>query len=451
MGGHAPLRFFALPQNPLAPQSQAPRIKPLLLRHRLLEILVKEKKYTMRLVSEKILESQKGSSWIRRMFEAGIELKKQYGVDKVYDFSLGSPDLRPPAAVIQTLRGLAEKVDVPAGLGYMPNAGYPAAREALALWAAREQGVEIPAENIVVTVGAAGALNCLFKAVLLPGDEVLCPAPYFVEYGAYCGNFGGVLKAIPSRPSTFQLDLEGLRAAITERTRILLINSPNNPAGVIYTREELKALADILQEANRGREQPILLAADEPYRFLAFDGQQVPSVFPAYPYSVVCSSFSKNLGLAGERVGYVVVNPALPKEESGQLVAGLILTNRTIGYVNAPCIGQKLIIGAVAQLEETLRGQQAQREVYARRRALMASILDEAKIPYQMPAGTFYFFPKAPHGQDDLAFVQKLAEQRILAVPGSGFGYPGHFRLALCVEENVIRNSREGFLAAAQA
>ncbi len=404
----------------------------------------------MQVVSDRILEAQKGSSWIRRMFEAGIELKKQYGADKVYDFSLGSPDLNPPATVIDTLRTLPELVDVPAGLGYMPNAGYPEAREALAKWSTHEQGVEIPAENIIISVGAAGALNCLFKAVLAPGDEVICPAPYFVEYGSYCGNFGGVLKPVPSAPGTFKLDIESIRKAITPLTRILLINSPNNPAGVIYTEEELDALAAVLAEASKGRKQPILLAADEPYRFLAFDGRTVPSVLSHYKYSVVCSSFSKNLGLAGERVGYVVVNPGMDPDEAHQLVAGLILTNRTIGYVNAPCIGQKLIIGAVKELDKTLKAQDAQREVYVKRRALMAEILDEAGIPYQMPAGTFYFFPKAPHGDDDVAFVQRLAQERILAVPGSGFGYRGYFRIALCVGEDVIRNSRPGFIAAAK-
>ena len=405
----------------------------------------------MQLVSDKILEAQKGSSWIRRMFEAGIELKKQYGADNVYDFSLGSPDLNPPSAVIRTLKTLPEQANVPAGLGYMPNAGYAEAREALSKWTKQEQGVDVPASNIVITVGAAGGLNCLFKATLVPGDEVICPAPYFVEYGSYCGNYGGILKPVPSAAGTFKLNLDGIAAAITERTRVVLINSPNNPAGVVYTEEEIEALAQILRKARKGSNRPIILVADEPYRFLAFDGKTVPSVLPHYEYSVICSSFSKNLGLAGERVGYLCVNPAMGKEDAAQLTAGLILTNRTIGYVNAPCIGQKLIIGAIADMETTLKEQNAQLAVYAERRKIMASILDEAGIQYQMPAGTFYFFPKAPNGLSDLEFVQKLAEQRILAVPGSGFGFAGYFRLALCVDKTVIQRSRAGFIAAAKA
>ncbi len=402
----------------------------------------------MQLVSDKILEVQKGASWIRRMFEAGIELKKQYGPENVYDFSLGSPDLKPPATVIETLLHLADEVNVPAGLGYMPNAGYFAAREALATWASQEQGVQIPANNILVTVGAAGGLNCLCKTTLLPGDEVICPAPYFVEYAGYAGTYGGVLKPVPSAPGTFKLNIEGIAAAITDRTRMLLINSPNNPAGVIYTEEEIKALAQILRDARKGSDRPIILVADEPYRFLAFDGKTVPSVLPHYEYSVVCSSFSKNLGLAGERVGYIVVNPAMDKDVAAQFLGGLILSNRVLGYVNAPCIGQKLIIGAVANLEKTLAAQSAQTDIYAERRNVMASILDEAGIEYQMPAGTFYFFPKAPNGMDDVEFVKKLAEQRILAVPGSGFGCKGYFRLALCVDKAVIERSRQGFVNA---
>ena len=405
----------------------------------------------MQLVSDQILASQKGSSWIRRMFEAGIEMKKQFGADRVYDFSLGSPDLNPPKAIVGALAALPAKIDRPAGLGYMPNAGYPDARAALAKWTEAEQQSPMPASNVIVTVGAAGGLNCIFRAILAPGDEVICPAPYFVEYGAYAGNYGGVLRPVKSRPGTFMLDLDGIASAITPRTRALLINSPNNPAGVVYTDDELATLAAILRDASRGRERPILLIADEPYRFLAFDGKRVPSVLPHYEFSIVCSSFSKNLGLAGERVGFLAVNPAMGAENAAELVSGLILTNRILGYVNAPCIGQQLIIQGLADIEEALQHQRSQLAVYAERRRIMADVLTEAGIDFQMPAGTFYFFPKAPRTDDDVAFVQKLADQRILAVPGSGFGYAGYFRLALCVDKQVIENARAGFIAAARA
>ena len=393
----------------------------------------------MQLVSSQIEEFQRSSSWIRKMFEAGIALKKQYGEDNVCDFSLGNPDLVPPASIVDGLRKLVDKIDAPAGLGYMPNAGYMDVRESLAAYLTKEQGVAIAGSDVVITCGAAGGLNAFFRAVLTSGEEVLCPAPYFVEYGFYCGNYGGKLKPVPSSPENgFHLDLDGIAAAITDKTRAIIINSPNNPSGVIYTVDELKALGDILLKATEKYGRPIFLISDEPYRFLAFDGATVPAMLPIYKYSVIIGSFSKNLALAGERVGYVAVNPAM--EERASLVAGITLTNRILGFVNAPCIGQRLMQAAL--------GTQADATVYVRRRAKMAKVLDEAGIKYTMPAGTFYFFPKAPEGVSDVEFVDALAQERVLVVPGSGFGFPGYFRIALCVDDKFIDKSLPGFKAA---
>ncbi|MBP1582931.1 MAG: aminotransferase class I/II-fold pyridoxal phosphate-dependent enzyme, partial [Victivallales bacterium] len=227
---------------------------------------------------------------------------------------------------------------------------------------------------------------------------------------------------------------------INETTRALIIHSPNNPTGVVYTEDEIKRLAAILQAATDKYGRPIFLIADEPYRFLAFDGVKVPSVLPLYKYSVLVSSFSKNLGLAGERIGYVVVNPAMENSES--LVGGVIFTNRTLGSVNAPCLGQKLMMASLDTVPDI--------SVYEERRRLMAEVLDKAGIEYQLPAGTFYFFPKVPGSStDDVAFVAKLQEHRILAVPGSGFGYPGYYRLALCTDKRFILAAAEGFAKAA--
>lgn len=383
------------------------------------------------------------------MFEAGIEMKKKFGAENVYDFSLGSPDLRPPRTMIEALAALPPEVDVPAGLGYMPNAGYPEARETLSRWAQAEQKVPVPASNIVITVGAAGGLNCIFRAILEPGDEVVCPAPYFVEYASYCGNYGGVLKAVKSAPGSFKLDIEGIAAALTSRTRALLINSPNNPAGVIYSEDELRELAEALRKANaRFGGRPVVLIADEPYRFLAFDGRTVPSVLPFYEYSVVCSSFSKNLGLAGERIGYLCVNPAMGEEAARELTSALILTNRILGGVNAPCIGQKLVIHGLRDIALAQKLQHDQLAVYEERRECMSAVLSGAGLEFQKPAGTFYFFPKAPHGWNDIEFVQRLAEHHVLAVPGSGFGYAGYVRIAICVGTEVIRRSKAAFAAA---
>ena len=388
----------------------------------------------MKLLSTQVEGYIERSSWIRKMFETGIELKKKYGEDAVCDFSLGNPDVPAPAAVGEGLKELAETADKPFAFGYMPNFGYPSLREKLAETVSKEQGVKVTGSDLVITCGAAGAINALYRAILEPGDQILCPAPYFVEYGFYAQNSGGELVTVPSKPLTFELDLDAIEAAINEKTRVLLINSPNNPTGAIYTKDELEGLAAILNKANEGRERPIFLVADEPYRFLAFDGVDVPSILPLYPYSIVVSSFSKNLSLAGERIGYALLNPEMPGKE--QLLSGLVLTNRILGFVNAPAVGQKL-------LEKAL-GSQVDKNIYLERRNAMDSVLKDAGYSYTMPKGAFYFFPEAPGG-DDVKFCAALQEEKILAVPGTGFGFPGYFRLAFCVGTEVIERSREGF------
>ena len=374
------------------------------------------------------------SSWIRRMFEAGIELKKKHGEAAVCDFSLGNPDLPPPMAVCQGLRDLADEAGQPFAFGYMPNFGYPHVRQALAQEVSKEQGVPVPPECLVITCGAAGAINAFYRAVIEPDDEVICPSPFFVEYGFYLENHGGVLKPVPSNPRDFSLDLAAIEAAITPKTRAVLINSPNNPTGRIYSKEELAGLAAILKKHSAGRPRPIFLLADEPYRFLAFDGAVVPSLLPLYEYSVVVSSFSKNLSLAGARVGYALVNPAMPGRD--ELVSGIILANRILGFVNAPALAQKLLLKAL--------GSQVDVDIYRKRRDCMADVLRDAGYEFAMPRGAFYFFPQAPGG-DDVAFCQALADELILAVPGRGFGTPGYFRLAFCIGEDVIERSRAGF------
>lgn len=377
------------------------------------------------------------SSWIRKMFETGAELKARHGADAVCDFSLGNPDLAPPEEVFSALEQLARRDQ---RFGYMPNPGYPEAREALAVYLSREQGAAVSAQDVILTCGAAGALNSVFRAVLEPGDEVLCPAPYFVEYGFYAENFGGRLTPVSSRAHDFSLDLDAIGQAIGPRTRVVLINSPHNPTGRVYTKDELQALAALMIAKSREFGRDILLIADEPYRFLTYDRAVVPSLLPLYPCTVVVSSFSKSLGLAGERIGYALVNPAMPGKQD--LLAGLVLTNRILGFVNAPAVGQRLMQRAL--------GARVDVSVYGRRREAMVEVLEGAGITFFMPQGAFYFFPQAPGG-DDLAFVQALQQELILAVPGRGFGFPGYFRLAFCVDEAVIRRSAPGFKRAAAA
>ena len=390
------------------------------------------------IVNDGIRHQMAHASWIRRMFETGLELKQRLGAERVFDFSLGNPDVPPPPAVADVLQALASRATRPLGLGYVPNAGIPSFRAKLAAKLAVEQQTELVAKHVLVTCGAAGALTSFFRAVLEPGDEVVCPAPYFVEYGAYCGHFGGVLKPVLATPPDFQLDLAGIDKAIGARTRVLLINSPNNPTGCVYSQATVQALGALLARHNAGRERPIFLVSDEPYRFLAYDGVNVPPVLPLSPFAVVVGSFSKSLSLAGERVGYLTVNPAMPGAQL--LLDAVTMTSRTLGFVNAPVIGQALA--------EALLDSGVDLTIYDRRRHAMAKVLSEAGIAFALPQGAFYFFPEAPGG-DDQAFVQELLTENVLAVPGRGFGFPGYFRLTFCVDEAVIVRAAQGFQDAA--
>lgn len=394
----------------------------------------------MPVISPQIANHLEHSSMIRRMFEAGIALKKEHGADKVCDFSLGNPDLPAPPAVVKAMHDLAARSGEPLFFGYMPNGGYPWAREALAEYLSKEQSIKLGGHNVILTCGAAGGLNALFKAILAPGDEVLAPAPYFVEYGFYVSNHQGVFKAVPSLPLTFQLDLDSIAAAITPKTRAIIINTPHNPTGQVYDADSLKKLSALLERKSAEYGRPIFLVSDEPYRFLTFDGIKVPALLPLYEYAVVAGSFSKSLGLAGERIGYLAMSPHMPGRE--RLEAALMMTNRILGFVNPPAVGQHLMAAAL--------GSQVDASIYLSRRDAMAKALNAAGISFAMPQGAFYFFPQAPGG-DDKAFVARLVDELILAVPGSGFGLPGHFRLAFCVDEAVIHRAAEGFAHAATA
>jgi len=391
----------------------------------------------MQLISSQMTGYIERASWIRKMFEEGIRLKKEFGEDAVHDFSLGNPDLPPPPEIKKALCEIADQADQPFFLGYMPNFGYPHVRERLAEEVSKEQGVDVPADCLIITCGAAGALNSVFRAVLEPGDEVLTPAPFFVEYGFYAENHSATLKPVPSKPMTFELDIAGIDAAINDKTRVVLINSPNNPTGVVYSREELEGLAAILEKHNEKRDRPIFILSDEPYRFLSFDGVEVPSLLDIYKYTIVCSSFSKNLSLAGGRVGYALINPAIDGKET--LIGAVVMANRILGFVNAPALAQKLLGKALGTTVDV--------GIYDARRKAMAEVLDNAGFKYSMPKGAFYFFPEAPGG-DDVKFCAVLQEEKILAVPGTGFGCPGYFRLAFCVSEEVILRAKDAFVRA---
>ncbi len=380
----------------------------------------------------------KGSA-IRRMFDAGIEMKKQFGEDAVCDFSLGNPDLAPPPQVAAMLRELADKASEPASLGYMPNAGFEWALEALAEYLSAEQNVHLTKGDVMLSCGAAGALNAFLHSVLSPGDEVLGIAPYFVEYGYYSGNHGGVFKPTMCRPEDFGPDLAAIEAALTPQTRAFIINSPNNPSGAVYTKEDIEGIVALLRAASQKYGRPIYLLSDEPYRFLTYDGAVVPPVLPLYEYAVVVGSFSKNYCLAGERIGYVALSPAL--EGRDKLMAGMVMSNRVLGYVNPPIVGQYLMKASLgASTAHAV-------EVYTRRRNALAEILKTAGYEFTLPKGAFYFFPKAPGGKES-DLVESLKAERVLVSPGSGFGYPGYFRISFAVDDKIIARSRDGFVKA---
>lgn len=383
-------------------------------------------------IARKIETFIEKSSWIRKMFEEGARLKALHGADKVFDFSLGNPNVPPPSRFNEVLQEAAAAFEsLPHG--YMPNTGYPEVRQSVAEYLSEEQGVSMSASEVVMTVGAAGALNVIFKAVLDPGDEVLTPVPCFVEYGFYADNHGGTLQTVPTR-ADFTLDLEAIDAAVGSRTKVVLINSPNNPTGQIYSEDSLAALGALLRQKSRELNRTIYLVSDEPYRKIVFDGAAVPSIFNSYENSMIATSYSKELSLAGERIGFAAVSPALQSKQS--LLDALALTNRILGFVNAPALMQRVVAG--------LQGVTVDISEYKRKRDLLCDGLSDAGYDFVKSPGTFYLFPRCPIS-DDVQFVKALQEELILTVPGSGFYGPGHFRISFCVEDQTITDAMPGF------
>ena len=383
-------------------------------------------------ISRKIEGFITQSSWIRKMFEEGISLKKQFGAERVYDFSLGNPNIDPPAL----FEGHLEKIvatNAPGRHAYMPNAGYPETRAAVAAYLSGIHGLSLVADHIIMTCGAGGALNVILKTLLDPGDEVLVPTPFFVEYRFYADNAGGVLKLVGTKED-FSLDLKALESAITDRTKVVLINSPNNPTGRVYDEESIRALAALLEAKGRMLGQTIYLVSDEPYGEIVYDGVRVPSILKAYANSIIATSYSKSLSLPGERIGYIAANPLLSGIQDA--VDGMVLCNRILGFVNAPALMQRVIAG--------VQGLHVDVGEYRRKRDLLCDGLASIGYRFHRPEGAFYLFPKTPV-EDDVAFVTALQKRRILTVPGRGFGSPGHFRIAYCVDDATIVNAMEGF------
>ncbi|MCP3922586.1 MAG: pyridoxal phosphate-dependent aminotransferase [Desulfobacterales bacterium] len=382
-------------------------------------------------VSEKINAIATKSSWIRKMFEEGNRLKTLHGADKVFDFSLGNPNLLPPDAFKEVLKEVAS--DKGAVHSYMPNVGYPDTRAAVAVTVSKEQGVTLTENEIIMTCGAAGALNVIFKTVLNPGDEIISPVPHFVEYGFYADNHGGTLVKVPTNED-FTLDIKAIESEINPKTKIVLINSPNNPTGQIYSKESLDQLGALLREKNKEFNTTIYLVSDEPYRKVVYDNAVVPGIFESYDESIVATSYSKDISIPGERIGFLAVNPKAKYKD--QIYGGFALSNRILGYVNAPALMQRVIA--------KVQGLSVDIDLYKRKRDLFCEGLKDAGYDFTVPPGAFYLFPKSPIA-DDVKFVQALQEELILTVPGSGFAGPGYFRIAYCVDDKSIENSISGF------
>jgi aspartate aminotransferase len=388
-------------------------------------------------VSDKIRQAMEQGSFIRRMFEEGAALKREHGAENVFDLSLGNPVMEPPNAFVDELKRLANE-PVPGMHRYMSNAGYDETREAVAKQLAAETGVRLTRNQVVMTCGAAGALNVVLKTILNPGEEVVLFSPFFVEYVNYIDNHGGVTRIVPTGDG-FLPEPDTLEQAVTEKTRAVLINSPNNPTGVVYGGDLLKQVGQVLRKKENQYGGQIYLLSDEPYKKIIYDGLKYPSPLPHHPRSIVVTSHSKDLALAGERIGYIAINPDCA--DVAELMNGFIYCNRTLGFVNAPALIQRIVT--------RLQSVTVDIADYQRKRDFLYRSLTEMGYEMLKPQGAFYMFPRTPI-PDDVAFIRELAQFLVLAVPGSGFGTPGYFRIAYCVDDRTLEGSLDGFRRAAQ-
>ncbi|HRS89631.1 MAG TPA: pyridoxal phosphate-dependent aminotransferase [Smithellaceae bacterium] len=386
-------------------------------------------------ISRKIKASLSKSSMIRKMFEEGTAMKKKYGADKVYDFSLGNPNVEPPELFKKELINIAAE-NIPLKHGYAPNAGFPETRLAIAEKINKSYGLKLTADNVVMSCGAAGALNVIFKSLLDPGDEVIVPMPYFVEYPFYIDNYRGVVKFVKTNDD-FSLNMEAIEEAINENTKAILINTPNNPTGKVYSEKNIIDLAELLNRKGAELLKSLYLISDEPYNEIVYDGVAVPGILKAYKNAIVAYSYSKTLSLPGERIGYIAVNPEI--DNSADLLNAFIMCTRILGFVHAPALMQRV----VARLQDA----RVDVSVYQKKRDLLCDGLARAGYKFIRPQGAFYLFAKSPI-PEDVEFVKVLLKKNILAVPGSGFGGPGYFRIAYCVDDATIINSLPGFAEA---
>lgn len=382
---------------------------------------------------DQLIRDQEG--WTRRMFEEGIRIKKMYGLDAVCDFSLGNPDTEPPVALQNALIEMLSNPET--GMHrYMSNNGYEDVREEIAGYLRETHGVPFQAGHVFMTVGCAGGLNVILKSMLNKGDEVIVPTPFFWEFKNYINNFGGITRFVETKED-FQLDIGNIESAITKKTKAILINSPNNPTGAVYTEQSMRQLTSLLN-SRREHGQDIYIITDDAYKKLVYDGIQIPNVFKMYDLVLSVTSHSKDLALAGERIGYVAISPNI--KDVDLLVSAMTISIRVLGFVNAPALFQK-VAGKFQRASVSITD-------YEKKRDTLYAILMEAGFECVKPHGAFYMFPKSPI-PDELDFVRTLQqEERIMVVPGRGFGREGYFRIAYCVPMEKILKAREGFLRA---
>ncbi|MDD5944546.1 MAG: pyridoxal phosphate-dependent aminotransferase [Clostridia bacterium] len=386
------------------------------------------------MISDEMTRLVSGSSAIRAMFEEGIRLASIYGAENVYDYSLGNPSVEPPKEVKEAIIKLLDTEDPNFLHGYTPNSGYPDVRKAVAEHTNKKFGTNFTLDNVVMTNGAAAALNIIFKSILNPGDEVITFAPFFTEYRNYVSTYGCNLVVVPANIETFEVNFEEFEKLVTPKTKAVLMNTPNNPSGAVYSEETIKKIAAVMESKQEEFGTDIYLISDEPYRELVYEDIEVPYVSKYYKNTFVAYSFSKSLSLPGERIGYLIANTEMKDFE--QMMPALNVANRVAGFVNANSLFQRVIPYCMDCKVDI--------EVYNRNRIDLYNKLTELGFKCVKPVGAFYMFPQTPI-EDDVAFCNAAKEYNLLLVPGSGFGCKGHMRLSYCVSHDTIVNSFPAF------
>ncbi len=386
------------------------------------------------MVSKSMELLMQNNSVIREMFDEGKRLEKIYGEENVFDFSIGNPSVIPPNEIKENIMRILNDESPLDIHGYMNNSGYFSVRDNIAKYLTKTKGVSLEDKNIIMTCGAAGGLNIIMKTLINPEDEVIILAPYFGEYINYINNYSGKTIIVSCKEDTFEPKLDELKEKISDRTKAIIINSPNNPSGIIYSEETLKAISTILTETSKKFGTTIYLISDEPYREIVYDGACVPYILKYYKNSLIVYSYSKSLSLPGERIGYIVVNPEL--DYLSEILSALNIANRVLGFVNAPSLFQK-VVSMSLDLEVDV-------DIYKKNRDLLYNHLTNLGFECLKPQGAFYLFPKSPI-KDDKKFCNELKKFNILAVPGSVFGCEGYFRLSYCVNYEKIKKSLKAF------